>query len=456
MRFYAGVDGNFVGQGLDWSGIGVMQGGWATMISDHYFLSSYHIGPPKGDIPVDFFRTNSMDTSPSNYVQDRIDPTFGVKIAGTDLWLGRMVDAPPAWVHRYPLIERQSSTNYLSYVDPSIYVYGYSGGGNPDWVRSFLGTNTINTFSNTYSDVFGSTGIGLTYTKDATAGPDEAGLVPGDSSGPTFVKSPGGGLALVGLHWQINQDGNTDTSVSPYIPQILAADPEHINVVTDLVGDLNGDYRVNFQDVMTFAKNYQRPGMTYNDGDVNGDGIVNGSDFFAIQRSYGKTSFAPSDFNQDQSVNSSDFKQIATHWHSFVAAKTSGDANGDGYVGPADIAILNSNWLFGTWTTSHPTTVSVGDLNGDGLVDSLDEAIVECTGVRIVWPRRAVLRMSTMMGSSTTPTLRLSPAIGTSSGLPISTTISKLTTMIFRSCSTTGVKKRRPARRTGISMATAW
>ena len=91
---------------------------------------------------------------PANYVQARIDPTFGVKIAGTDLWLGRMVDAPPAWVKRYPLIQRQNGTNYVSYLDPSIYVYGYSGGGSPDYVRSYLGANTINTFSNTYSDIF--------------------------------------------------------------------------------------------------------------------------------------------------------------------------------------------------------------------------------------------------------------------------------------------------------------
>ncbi len=226
------------------------------MISDHYFLSSYHIGHPNTDVTVDFYRTNTMDTSAGNYIQEHIDPTFGVKIAGTDLWLGRMVDAPPSWVNRYPLIERQSATNYTSYLDPSIYVYGYSGGGNVDYVRSFLGTNTINSFSNTYSDINGSIGVGLTYTQDSTAGPDEVGLIGGDSSGPTFVKSPYGGLALAGLHWQVNQDGYTDANVSAYIPQIVAATPEHVNVVTDISGDFNGDYRVDNSDLSILASHF--------------------------------------------------------------------------------------------------------------------------------------------------------------------------------------------------------
>ena len=353
-----------------------MQSGWATMISDHYFVSSYHIGPPKADIPVDFFRTNTMDTSSSNFVQMHIDPTFGVKIAGSDLWVGRMTDAAPSWVKRYPIIQRQSNTNYLSYDDPSLYVYGYSGGGNPDYVRSYLGTNTINTFANTYSDAFGSTGIGITYTKDWNAGANEVGLVPGDSSGPTFVPSAGGGLAIVGLHWQINQDGYTDTNVSAYIPQILSTVPEHVSVVTDLVGDLNGDYRVNSADFVTFASHYgMGPGMTYNDGDINGDGYVNRADFAQLAGTYGANKFAPADFNRDQTVDQADFIQVGLHWHLKVAARTNGDANGDGYVDQADMNILNANWRFGTWTTSHPTNPSPVDINQDGLVDDLDMAI---------------------------------------------------------------------------------
>lgn len=377
-RFYSGSDKSFLGQALDLTGIGVMQSGWATMISDHYFLSSYHIGPPKGDIPVDFFRTNSMDTSPGNYVQERIDPNFGVKIAGTDLWLGRMVDAPPSWVKRYPLIQRQSQTNYVSYLDPSIYVYGYSGGGNVDYVRSFIGTNTINTFSNTYSDVFGSIGAGLTYTKDSTAGPNEVGLVPGDSSGPTFVPLANNGLALAGLHWQINQDGNTDTNVSAYIPQIISATPERVSVATDLAGDLNGDYKVDISDLSLLGKHYNTgPGAIYNDGDMNGDGYVNFMDFATLARNYGKTKFAPADFNKDQTVDRNDFNQIANNWHTYVTPKTAGDANGDGYVGQADLNVLNADWLFGAWKTSHPTAVTLGDINGDGLVDFNDEQIIQ-------------------------------------------------------------------------------
>jgi hypothetical protein len=377
-RFYSGADANFVGAGLDWSGVGVTQSGWwATMISDRYFLTSYHIGQPKTDISVDFYRTNTMDTSLGNFDQEHIDSTFGIKIAGTDLWLGRLDQAPQSWVKRYPLIQRQSNTNYISYLDPSIYVYGFSGAGsNLDYTRSYLGTNTINTFSNTYSDINGSTAIGLTYTQDANAGPDEVALIGGDSSGPTFVKAPGGGLALAGLHWQINQDGYTDSSVGAYIPQIVAADPEHVSVVTDLLGDLNGDYRVNFKDVAIFTSHWNvGTGLSYNDGDLNGDGRVNNFDVAAFGNRMSSTLFAPADFNRDQTVNSDDLKQIATHWHTQVTPRTLGDATGDGYVDQADVAVLNANWRFGTWTSSHPTNPSPADINGDGLVDDSDLAI---------------------------------------------------------------------------------
>jgi hypothetical protein len=374
-RFYSGTDRSFLGNGSDWSGIGVMQSGWVTMISDHYFLTSYHIGPPKADIPVDFYRTNGMDTSASNFVQMHIDPTFGEKIAGTDMWLGRMADAAPAWVERYPLIKRQDQTNWTSYLDPSIYVYGYSGGGNVDYVRSYLGTNTVNTFSNTYSDVYGSVGIGLTYTKDASGPATEAGLVPGDSSGPTFVKTPSGGLALTGLHWQLNQDGNTDTNVSAYVSQIVAATPEPINVVTDMRGDIDGDYRVTLSDVVLLANHFGASAKKYSIGDLNGDGTVNYQDFQTMLTVYGSSKFAPSDFNRDQTVDKADFLQIALNWNTKVARRTNGDANADGYVDQADFNVLNANWRFGTWTTSHPQNPLLADINQDGLVDDLDLAI---------------------------------------------------------------------------------
>src|SRR5262249_50764444 len=122
------------------------------------------------------------------------------------------------------------------------------------------------------------------------------------------------------------------------------------------------------------AKNFMRPG-TYNDGDISGDGNVNLTDYFVLARNFYKTKFAPSDFNQDQSVDAADLKQIGLHWHMQVTPRTLGDANGDGYVNASDVAVLNSNWRFGTWTTSHPTNPSPADINGDGLVDDMDMAI---------------------------------------------------------------------------------
>src|SRR5262245_2255317 len=77
-RFYqeASPARAFIGEGLDWSGIGTWQNGWATMISDSYFLTSYHIRWPSGQtdpLPVQFYRTNVIDsTNPANFASINI------------------------------------------------------------------------------------------------------------------------------------------------------------------------------------------------------------------------------------------------------------------------------------------------------------------------------------------------------------------------------------------------
>ncbi len=384
-RFYSGADRDFIGESLDWSGVGVVQSGsgWATMISDRYFLSAKHVGLANQKTSVDFYRTNVLDTSADNFARMQIDPSFGVKVAGTDLWLGRMVDVPPSWVKRYPLIQRPQATNYVSYLDPTLYVYGFTGSGALDYRKAGLGINNIDTAQTSYT-IAGSTGIGLAWTRDPLGAADEADFYHGggDSSGPTFVPSPDGGLALAGIHWLVAGNSSVDSNVSAYVDQIINVVPEHVNVVTDLLADLNGDERVNSTDLVMFSRKFGLGSTsTYNDGDLNGDGYVNVSDLVGLAQNFGTSKFAPSDFNQDQSVDRLDMKQIATHWHTHVTAHTNGDATGNGYVDGSDIAVLNANWLFGTWTTSYPTNPSPADINQDGLVDNVDYTfLVDHTG----------------------------------------------------------------------------
>jgi len=87
-------DPAFVGAGFDLSGIGVVNGGWATMISDQYFLSAFHAEPTNGgnqSLRVDFFR-DFKDKSPDESAW--IDPTFRMKLGVTDLWVGKLLTTP--------------------------------------------------------------------------------------------------------------------------------------------------------------------------------------------------------------------------------------------------------------------------------------------------------------------------------------------------------------------------
>jgi hypothetical protein len=143
-----------------------------------------------------------------------------------------------------------------------------------------------------------------------------------------------------------------------------------VSIVTDLFGDFNGDYRVDSSDYDIWRLHYgMESGASYNDGDLNGDGRVDTADYTKFSGDYGKSLFAPSDFNQDQSVDKVDMLNIGNHWHTSVTAHTNGDANGDSYVDGHDVNVLDANWRYKRWTTSNPGT---GDFNSDGVVDITD------------------------------------------------------------------------------------
>ena len=59
-----------------------------------------------------------------------------------------------------------------------------------------------------------------------------------------------------------------------------------------LPGDADRDGIVNFNDLLTLARNYNKSGVTLADGDFTGDGIVNFSDLLILARNYNR-SIAP-------------------------------------------------------------------------------------------------------------------------------------------------------------------
>jgi hypothetical protein len=362
----------FVAKGLDLSGVGVFHkpadntDWWVTMISDRYFLTSAHIDATNGGTTqhtVNFFHdfTGSAPETAS------IDKDFGERIGGSDLWLGRLTSTPSPAVKRYPLIKRQEATYYPSYVDPEIYLVGYRNGENGA-SQTRVGLNDIvNVYGAEEPLLAGD--IGNSYQNGVSKyNGDAATNVGGDSSGPTFVANGYGGIALAGIHYVSGLGVGFDTSISAHISDLASI--SGVSIVTDLLGDFNGDYRVDSSDFDIWRRHYgMESGASYNDGDLNGDGRVDTADYTIFSRDYGKSGFAPSDFNQDQSVDKVDMLNIGNHWHTSVTAHTNGDANGDGYVDAHDVDVLDANWRYKRWTTSNP---GIGDFNSDGVVDVTD------------------------------------------------------------------------------------
>jgi hypothetical protein len=54
-----------------------------------------------------------------------------------------------------------------------------------------------------------------------------------------------------------------------------------------LPGDVDGDRRVNFDDLLVLARSYNKPG-TYRSGDFTGDGVINFDDLLILARNYGR------------------------------------------------------------------------------------------------------------------------------------------------------------------------
>jgi len=61
-----------------------------------------------------------------------------------------------------------------------------------------------------------------------------------------------------------------------------------------LAGDVNRDRAVDFNDLLTLARNYNGTGKIWADGDLTGDGRVDFSDLLILARAYNTTLAAPS------------------------------------------------------------------------------------------------------------------------------------------------------------------
>jgi hypothetical protein len=389
--FYVGADKAFIGAGYNWSGYGrwsdptsVGSSNWkqVTMISDNYFITAVHNQPNRSDDPagaapkVRFYRTTDPNGEFWESEIAQVGNSYqGTRVGSTDLWVGRLASTPPSWVMRYPLAKRLEATNYLSYMDNDLFVFGQDSPRNFTSVR--VGRNELGL-------VNASGNYDWTYDPASGLGADEAQTESGDSGGPSFYTT-GRVPVLAGIHTRTNYD----TGVSANLDAIMAAAGEPVSVSTGLIGDLNGDFRVNASDFVRLASNYgTSKAARFADGDLNGDGRVNSSDFTLLATNYGNGLHAPADFDRDGDVDGDDLATIGSHWYKTVAQPfTQGDANGDSIVSYADLQIFDQNQFrayFGPLPA--PLSPMKGDLTGNGIVDELDLNIVTASLNRQVSP----------------------------------------------------------------------
>ena len=91
------------------------------------------------------------------------------------------------------------------------------------------------------------------------------------------------------------------------------------------------------------------------------------------EAAYGKSAFAPADFDRDGDVDGNDLATIGNNWSKSVKAFTLGDANGDAFVNAADVEVFEQNEFrayFGALPA--PLLPIFCDVTGNGLVDTLD------------------------------------------------------------------------------------
>ncbi len=391
-RFYVGEDRAFIGEGQpwsragDWSGVGVYpdphpqpgipdyMGFWPmTMISDTYFITAGHVRPTLfGDTPgnpprMRFYR----DNDPNGEYWEGTVVRGGTDIAGfdntkigdTDIYIGHLNETPPDWVKRYPLVKRNIETNWVEYIDPTIFIFG-QGDQPHGYTTSRVGRNEVehrfagNTIYNT--------------TSPPGLGADEARTEPYDSAQPMFAITPAG-PALFTVAIGLGDQGN------PTMPEFYQAimdvipDTETVRLVTDLLGDLDADYDVDGDDLAILQANLDMaadPFDGYFLGDLDRNGIIDAADQGIMNGQMGKLLRPPADFTLNHTVDGDDFAVIANHWQTAVTPSLDGDVTGNGFVDYDDILAFEKFRI--SPLSGQPILQIAGDANLDGAVTVAD------------------------------------------------------------------------------------
>lgn len=206
-------DPNFIGSGIDWSGIGRMTNAavageplWGTLISPNFFVTADHTvyDSTKGiGGTLRYYPTNSSST----YVDRVIEDGWAL---GNDLWLGKLETltdpgdiATMADVAVYPIFNLQDTSDYLG---QEIHLFGQSGSASDSSLRQRLGRNVISSYTPT-SQTFG-----FTYSASVAdiAGPNGISDAAVDSYDWDVFQANFGMSSPAHLDGDVNDDGVID------------------------------------------------------------------------------------------------------------------------------------------------------------------------------------------------------------------------------------------------------
>lgn len=322
LKYYrfAGGGTQFIGNGIDWSGVGRDTNSqfskWGTMITSSFYVSANHHAPSSG-LNLVFYAGDTTQT----FIQSTVSSSQWLLVpAGTeygdyskyDLALGRLQTPVTSGYAVYPIYLR---SNPAQYVGLDFYMFGIHGTSYSSTSGQKVGRNTINNTSGDSGDFRRR----FAYTFDLEAPQDESMARTYDSGAPSFIVVTSGGVpraAIVRTHWGgqpgtaiqhqrnlfpfpsavENDDSGFDSMVPFYKTEIVntikAAQAgvalrlrEVPTFWTGVVGDFDGNFVVDGRDIdLIRRESYQRAqGLPrgYNwlldldhDGSIDGDDVT--------------------------------------------------------------------------------------------------------------------------------------------------------------------------------------
>lgn len=208
---------NFVGAGLDWSGVGwdsALPSRSVAMISDQYFVFANHYQPGS----TIQFLSPILGTVVSYSVQSATRLNSPVNGQPSDFSIGKLTTPlnPAHGIAVYPVLDLPTLNDYLGV---QVMIYGHGGIAGTNSPR--IGLNEIDDFF--HFDLNGhllDNSFFAVYDFD-TGSTGQAQFEGGDSGSPTFAYLYGQ-LALVGTHSGTAVDGGTSYSLDNFIPVYLS------------------------------------------------------------------------------------------------------------------------------------------------------------------------------------------------------------------------------------------